>query len=167
MVCARGYPGVSGRLPAKSGHLSTTETMHTWVSTLAAESWAYNYELHIHVACTFTQEITVLVMVQSCGIKNGYWSYFYMCSWHSSLYSWSNPWCSVSTDYSLRTDWLVMINMSIPVKCTVNCTGTLFTKWSGCMCCLLTSLYQVAYHLLPACKVQYKLCKRYLALSQN
>ena len=72
MVCARGHPGVSGRLPAKSGHLSTSETMYTWVSTLAAESWAYNYELHIDVACTFTQEITVLVMVQSCGIKNGY-----------------------------------------------------------------------------------------------
>ena len=31
-----------------------------------------------------------------------------------------------------ENSWLLMINMFILMKCTVNCTGTLLTKLGGC-----------------------------------
>ena len=91
--------------------------------------------LHIYPKNLWYLEWTSYGTVKSCGTN--------MHSGHPPLYSWSDLWCQVSTDYSQRTDWLLMINMSILVKCTVNCTGTLLTKPGGCICCLLTSQNQV------------------------
>ena len=46
-------------------------------------------------------------------------------------------------NYSMRTDWLLMINISILVKCTVNCTGALLTRPGGSVAYILVYIQSV------------------------
>ena len=122
--------------------------VHIGCRVLGIQLWtAHRCCLHIYPRNLCYLECTSYATVKSCGIINDYSSCFHMHFWTLSSLFLEQP--LMLSVYWLQSENRLASDIKL-VKCTLNCTGTLLTKSGGCMCCLLTSLYQVTFHLLPA-----------------